>query len=273
MGGHLLRGRELQETDDFNHPAVLVDDGFVRQLFPNEEPLGHFVDFELPDKGVVKVEIVGVFGHMYQYGPGDSDPIQAGMLLPFAYGANLVPQWFHGLSVLVRLDGDLEPFVVAARREVMALDPQLAVYGAKTMESAVNEGLQQRRFALVLLGLFAGAALLLAAVGVYGVMSYGVVQRTREIGIRMALGARQEDVLRLVVGDGARLAGAGAIIGLLLAAALSRVLRQMLFGVSAFDPLSYGGLTVVLSLVALAASWLPARRAARVDPNEALRSE
>jgi putative ABC transport system permease protein len=125
----------------------------------------------------------------------------------------------------------------------------------------------------VLLALFAGVALALAAVGVYGVMSYGVVQRTREIGIRMALGARQQDVLRLVVGDGARLAGAGVVLGLLLAASLSRVLSGMLYGVSAFDPLSYGVLTLILVLVALTASWLPARRAARVDPNEALRSD
>jgi predicted permease len=276
MGGRLLRGRDLRETDDAQHPAVLVDDGFVRQLFPDGDAIGHSIDFDASKqgKGIVRAEIVGVYGRMEQYGPGgDPDPIRAGMITPYSLGATVAPQWFHGLSIMVRADGELEPFMIAARREVLALDPQLALFGAKTMEAAVDESLANRRFSLVLLGLFAGAALLLAAVGVYGVMSYGVVQRTREIGIRMALGARQEDVLRLVVRDGARLAGAGAGIGLLLAAALSRVLRQMLYGVSAFDPLSYFGLTLVLSLVALAASWLPARRAARVDPNEALRAE
>jgi putative ABC transport system permease protein len=126
---------------------------------------------------------------------------------------------------------------------------------------------------MLLLALFALVALALAAVGVYGVMSYGVVQRTREIGIRMALGARQRDVLRLVVSGGARLAGAGIGIGIALAVGLSRVLRGMLYGVNAFDPLTYSGLALALALVAFVATWLPARRAARVDPNIALRAE
>ncbi|MCA1827318.1 MAG: FtsX-like permease family protein, partial [Myxococcales bacterium] len=136
-----------------------------------------------------------------------------------------------------------------------------------------DDSLSGRRFALLLLGLFASVALALAAVGVYGVMSYGVVQRTKEIGIRMALGAEQHAVLRLVVGDGMRLAGGGIVLGIGLAVALSRVLRGLLFGVSAFDPVAYASLTVVLAGVALFASWLPARRAARVDPVVALRAE
>jgi putative ABC transport system permease protein len=137
----------------------------------------------------------------------------------------------------------------------------------------VDESLSGRKFNLLLLGIFAAAALVLAALGVYGVISYGVVQRTREIGIRMALGARQNDVLRLVVGGALRLAGLGIGIGLLLALALSRFLRGMLFGIGTFDPLAYLGLTLALAFVALFSSWLPARRAARVDPNVALRSE
>jgi putative ABC transport system permease protein len=276
MGGRLLRGRDLREDDDARHPAALVDDGFVRRNFPGgEEPIGHYIDFDASDVGLglVRVEIVGVYAHMTQEGPGDQSRIDSGMITPFAWGATFAPQWFHGLGVLVRTDGEVEPLIAAARREVLSLDPLLPVFEAKTLDTALAEALASRRFALVLLALFAGVALALAAVGVYGVMSYGVVQRTREIGIRMALGARQQDVLRLVVGDGARLAGAGVVLGLLLAASLSRVLSGMLYGVSAFDPLSYGVLTLILVLVALTASWLPARRAARVDPNEALRSD
>ena len=163
--------------------------------------------------------------------------------------------------------------VSAVRREVLALDAELPVFEVKTMESAVDQSLAGRKFSLLLLGLFAAAALALAAVGVYGVMSYGVVQRTREIGIRMALGAREEDVLRLVVGDAFRMAAFGIAIGIVLAFALSRVLRGMLYGVSAFDPLAYAALTLVLAVIALLASWLPARRAARVDPGVALRAE
>ena len=276
MGAKLLRGRDLRETDDGHHPAALVDDGFVRNAFPDgEEPLGHFIDFDATSvgAGIVKVEIVGVYTHMSQLAPGDEDKNNSGMVLPFAWGATFAPQWFHGLGVLVRSDGEAEPLIAAARREVLALDPLLPIFEAKTLDAAVDELLAGRRFAMVLLALFACVALLLAAVGVYGVMSYGVVQRTREIGIRMALGARQQDVLRLVVSDGARMAGLGVAIGLLLAASLARVLRGMLFGVSAFDPLSYGVLTVVLVAIALAASWLPARRASKVDPNEALRAD
>jgi hypothetical protein len=266
----------LRETDDAKHPVALVDDGFVRQQFPNgEDALGHYIDFDVTSLGlgIVKVEIVGVYTHMIQYRPGDDDKIDGGMVLPLSWGATFAPQWFHGMGVLARIDGEPEPFIAAARREVLALDPLLPIFEAKTLDTALAELLAGRRFALILLGLFAGVALLLAAVGVYGVMSYGVVQRTREIGIRMALGARQQDVLRLVVGDGARMAGGGVLIGLVLAASLARVLRGMLYGVSAFDPLSYGVLTLVLVLIALAASWLPARRAAKVDPQQALRAE
>ncbi|HEX4386691.1 MAG TPA: ABC transporter permease [Myxococcales bacterium] len=276
MGGRLLRGRDLRETDDGKHPVALVDDGFVRQQFANgEDPLGHFIDFDVSSLGlgIVKLEIVGVYSHMSQLGPGDEDRVDAGMILPISWGATYAPQWFHGLGVVVRSDGDPAALITAARREVLALDPLLPIFEAKTLDIALGDVLAGRRFALVLLGLFAAVALILAAVGVYGVMSYGVVQRTREIGIRMALGARQQDVLRLVVSDGARMAGLGVCIGLLLAAGLSRVLRGMLFGISAFDPLSYGVLTLVLVVIALAASWLPAHRASKVDPHEALRAD
>jgi putative ABC transport system permease protein len=274
MGGRLLRGRDLREDDTLRKPAVLIDDGLARRLFPGSDPIGQHLSFPPEVVGNMRgPEIVGIFAHMQQYGPGDANLIDSGIMLPFAVGAEFAPQWYRGMTVLLRSQGELGPLVAAARREVLALDPELPVYNVKTMDAAVDDALSGRRFSLVLLGLFAAVALLLAAVGVYGVMSYGVEQRTREIGIRMALGARQEEVQRMVVRDGARLAGAGIAIGIALAVLLSRVLRGMLFGVSTFDPLSYVGLTLVLAAVALFASWLPARRASKVDPGVALRAE
>jgi putative ABC transport system permease protein len=274
MGAHLIKGRDLREDDDLHSMTTLIDDNLAKILFGDEDPIGHHISYPPEQVGNVRgPEIVGVYKHMLQYGPEDEQKIKGGMVIPWTAVSQLLPQWTRGFDVLIRAEGDLNSLVPAVRREVQALDPELPVFNVKTMESTLDDVLSGRRFSLLLLSLFAAAALLLAAVGVYGVMSYGVVQRTREIGIRMALGARQEDVLRLVVGDGIRLAGIGIGIGILLAIALSRVLRGMLYGVSAFDPLAYAGLTVVLALVALFASWLPARRAAKVDPNIALRAE
>jgi putative ABC transport system permease protein len=159
------------------------------------------------------------------------------------------------------------------KAQVASIDPNLPLSNVRTLDEIVAKSVSQQRFYVTLLGVFASVALVLAAIGIFGVLSYAVSQRTREIGIRMALGAREADVLRLVVGDGARLAGAGVAIGLALALVLSRVIRGMLYGVSAYDPLAWAGLTVVLALVALTASWLPARRAARIDPNLALHAD
>jgi putative ABC transport system permease protein len=245
MGGRLLRCRDVRDDDDLRAPAVLIDDALARKLFGDKDPLGARLAFPPEIVGNLRgPEIVGVSAHMVQYGPGDAGPIQAGMILPFAMTAQFAPQWHRSFTLLLRAAGDPSRLAAAVRREVLALDPELPVYELKTMDSAVDQSLAGRKFSLVLLGLFAAAALALAAVGIYGVMSYGVVQRTREIGIRMALGARKEDVLRLVVSEGFRLAVAGIAIGIALAVALSRVLRGMLFGVSAFDPLAYLVLTL-----------------------------
>jgi len=274
MGARLLKGRDLRDDDDMHAPAMLIDDALARKLFGTEDPLGHHLSFPPEEVGNLRgPEIVGVFGHMVQFGPGAQDNIAAGMILPYAITAEIAPQWHRAITLAVRTGGDPAQLSGAVRRETLALDPELAVYDVKTMESAVDESLAGRKFSLVLLGLFAAVALALAAVGIYGVMSYGVVQRTREIGIRMALGARQQDVLGLVVSDGLRLCVLGIAIGIALASGLARLLRGMLYGVESFDPLSYFGLTLLLALVALFACWLPARRAARVDPAVALRAE
>jgi predicted permease len=274
MGARLLRGRDVRDDDDLRAPVVVIDDVLARKLFGAQDPIGKRILFP-PEivRDTPPLEVVGVYAHMVPNGPGEADPIQAGLILPFTATAQFAPEWHRNFALLLRSEGDPARLVPAVRREVLALDPDLPVYNVKTMEAAVEESLSGRRFSLLLLGLFAAVALTLAAVGVYGVMSYGVVQRTREIGIRMALGAGQGDVLRMVVGNAFRLAGLGIGIGLLFAAGLSRLLRGMLFGVSSFDPLAYAVVSLLLASVALFSSWLPARRAARVDPNVALRAD
>jgi putative ABC transport system permease protein len=274
LGGHLIRGRDLTDQDDLQHPVALIDDVFARKVFPGEDPIGHRLAFP-PEvqRGLAGPQIVGVYRHVAQYGLDDPGAVRMGMIFPYAMVAQFVPQWGTGLLLLVRGEGDPQALGAAVRHEVLALDGELPVYGVRTVQSAVDDSLAQRRFSLMLLGIFAAAALVLAAVGVYGVMSYAVVQRTREIGIRMALGARQQDVLRLVVGGGARLAAAGIGIGVVLALGLSRALSGMLYAVSAADPITYAAIALLLASVALFASWLPAKRASRVDPAVALRAE
>jgi predicted permease len=276
MGARLLRGRDVAEYDDLKSPVVLIDDNLARKLFGEKDPLGQRIMLppEIVGEKFPGIEVVGVYAHMRHFEPGASGgPIQLGMIMPYAEVAQFAPQWFQSYYLLARSDGDPQPLASAIRSQVQAMDPEAPIFDVKTMEAAVDESLAGRRFSMILFALFAAAALALAAVGVYGVMSYGVEQRTREIGIRMALGAEQGDVVRMVVGGGARLAAAGIGIGVALALGLSRVLRGMLFGVGAFDLLTYAGLALVLALIALLASWLPARRAARVDPNLALRAD
>ena len=274
LGGRLLRGRDLTEQDDLQNPGVLVDDVFARKVFPDEDPIGHRLAFPPEQQKDLKgPQIVGVYRHFTHLGLDDPGPVRYGMIFPYALVAQFVPQWGTDLVLVVRGEGDPQALAGPVRREVLALDGELPVFGVRSVESAMGDSLASRRFSMLLLGIFAAAALVLAAVGVYGVMSYAVVQRTREIGIRMALGARQDDVLRLVVGGGARLAVAGIALGLVLALGLSRVLSGMLYGVSAADPLTYAGIALLLASVALFASWLPGRRAARVDPAVALRAE
>ena len=276
MGGHLLRGRDVRDDDDLKSPACIIDDVLARKLFGDKDPIGKrlMVPPEIVGDKFPGIEIVGVYSHMRHFAPEEgSQAIGQGMVTSYAMMAQFAPQWFGSYFLLVRTDGDPQQIAASIRTEVQAMDAELPVYSMKTMEAAIDEAFAGRRFSMLLLALFAAVALALSAVGVYGVMSYGVEQRTREIGIRMALGAGQGDVVRMVVRGGAKLAGAGIGIGVLLAVALSRVLRGMLFGVSAFDLPTYAGLALALAGIALLASWLPARRAAKVDPNLALRAE
>jgi putative ABC transport system permease protein len=265
LGIPLLRGRDFAETEgEKGEDAVIVNDTLARRHFPNEEAIGRRLRFSEQI-----FTIVGVVGDVRQAGL-DLDPL-AEIYFPYA-----LPD-FVGLlgdPVLVLRTavppGSLTGEVRSAARKV---DPTLPIYEVLTMEEVISESLAGRRLNLWLLGLFAGMALVLAATGLYGVISYLVAQRTREIGVRMALGAQTWDVIGLVLRQAAGLTGAGIGVGLAGALAFTSVLESLLFGVSSRDPLTYAALAALLALVALLATWLPAWRASRVDPILAIRTE
>jgi predicted lysophospholipase L1 biosynthesis ABC-type transport system permease subunit len=208
-------------------------------------------------------EIVGVVGDAHQFGV--DAPAEPEFYLPHAQDP------WPWLYAVVRTRGDPVALVRDAERAVWSLDPNVPVTSVRTMEGLLAGSLARRRFQMLALGAFAGVAVLLAVVGVYGVMAYLVARRTREIGIRVALGAGRGGVLRLVVGEGARLAALGVGLGLVASLGASRAVARLLYGVSPTDPLTFAGTAALLGGVALLACWVPARRAARVDPVRALR--
>jgi putative ABC transport system permease protein len=184
-----------------------------------------------------------------------------------------LPQAAQSTSVLVRSSVSPLSLVGSIQHEVGTLDPDDVVYKVRTMDEMIAGSLAERRFSIALLSVFAGVALLLATIGIYGVVSYLVGQRTNEIGIRMALGAQQRDVLRMVLGQGGKMAAVGVTVGLVASFGLTRLMATMLFGVTPTDPFTFGGVAVILLAVVLLACWIPARRAMRVDPMVALRHE
>jgi ABC-type antimicrobial peptide transport system permease subunit len=215
--------------------------------------------------------VIGVVGDV-RFDAVEDEP------LPLAYfpalmGSPEAPVPSRMMDVVVRVAGDPLDAVALARNALRDVDPRLPMINPQTVQAVVDQSMAANSFTVILLGIAAGIALLLGTVGIYGVISYIVSRRTQEIGVRMALGAPGEVVLRSVVGQGMTLAGIGLAVGLLGAWGLSRAMTSMLFGVTATDPLTFGGTAALLALVALAAVWIPARRASRVDPVEALRSE
>jgi putative ABC transport system permease protein len=261
LGIPLLRGREFSDGDSEESPAVIVDARLARRFWGEGEALERRVSFDELDPRWLKV--VGVAGDVSD-NPADADP------RPTIY----LPHSLHTprtMFIALRTAVDPLSLTPAVRRAVASIDPQLPVFAARSMDGYVDDALAQPRFRAALVGVFALVALVLAAVGLYGVMAYAVTQRRQEIGIRLALGAEPADVLRLVVGQGLRLAVVGVGLGMAGALALTRLLSGLLFEVTPHDPISFSAAGALLLAVALAAAYLPARRAAQVDPASVLR--
>jgi putative ABC transport system permease protein len=268
LGIQLIRGRMFQDQDTLSSPNVaLISQALARRRWPDQDPIGQAIEFGNMDGNLKPVTIVGIVGDVRARGldaPPDSviyfDFRQRGM------NVNATP------TVLVRSSAPQGEIVSPARAVFHQLAPEVPVKFS-TFDEQMGSWLANRRFLLLLVGLFAAAALLLAAVGLYGVVAFFVTRRTQEIGIRMAIGAQRGDVLRLVLGEGARMAALGIAIGIVASLAVTRLVSSLLFGISATDPLTFSGVALLLSLVALAAAYIPARRAMRVDPVTALRYE
>jgi putative ABC transport system permease protein len=265
MGIPLLAGREFTEADNSTARRVMViNQTMARQYWPNDSPIGQHVtmkDWGPPLTG----EIVGVVGDVKTNGLDEA-------VGPMIYWPHFqFPELFN--TIVVRSDGEPSRLLPAVKTAVWAVNKNQAISKIDTMEQVLSESLARRRLYMILLGVFAGAALLLAGVGIYGMASYSVSQRIREMGIRIALGAERGDVLRLVLGQGARAALLGILFGIATAVALTRLMASLLFGVRATDPLTFAEVAVLLALVALVACYIPARRAMRVDPMVALRHE
>ena len=262
----LIRGRFFAEQDTKESAkVVIVDENMARTYWPNADPIDKRLKFGGPQSKAPWMTVVGVVGNVKHYAL-DTDSRVALYTPHLQNGAG-------SLSVVARTTADPAGIAAAVTREARAMDPNLPIYDVKTMDQWFSESLARRRFAMLMLGLFALVAMLLAAVGVYGVMSYTVEHRTREIGIRVALGAQTRDVLRLIVRQGMMLAGIGVGIGVVAAIAATRLMTGLLFGVGATDPITFMAIALLLAIVALLACLLPARRATKVDPMIALRTE
>ena len=257
----LLRGRVFDRHDTANSPrVVVVNEAFVRGYFRDEDPLGKYIN-----DGSESWEIVGVVGNVHNSSLAE--------LVPPRYYCPQAFNYFGYGYLVVRTSGAPLALTDSVRHAILEIDPDQPVSDIRTLEDVLGSSVVQRRLILLMLGGFAGAALSLAAIGLYGVIAYGVSQRTREIGIRMSLGADSRNVLGVVLRHGLKLAGLGIAIGVPAALGLTRVLMTLLFEVKPTDPLTFIGVSFLLLLVALFASWLPARRASKVDPMEALRYE
>ena len=273
MGIPLKRGRFFERQDDERSPPVaVIDEAFARKYFPNADPVGRRIRFN--DEGEAP-QIIGVVGHVKQWGldTDDKHSLQAQLYLPFRGLPDDALRVAGSVRVVAHVDGLTPALFDSIRRVVQSRNSQNIISRPQTMGEVVAGSLAGRRFSMTLLNVFAGVALLLAGVGLYGVVSYLVGQRTHEFGIRLALGARPSDVLGLVLSRGLKMALAGVMVGLVAALGLTRLMAGMLYGVSATDPATYAVIAALLTAVALLACLVPALRATKVDPMIALRAE
>jgi putative ABC transport system permease protein len=271
LGIPLIRGRHFDRTDGENTPGVVViNETLARTFFGGDDALGKRIQSGLP--GSAWCTIIGIVGDVKHQGLDAQDKPET-----YYHYLQVPPPWMSfvegAMTVVLRTGPEPDSLAAAARSEVGKMDPSLAVFDIHSMESLLDSSLAQPRFRTTLLGVFAGLALLLAAVGLYGVIAYSVARRTNELGVRMAMGAQRNDVLKLVLGQGAKLAIFGIAIGLGVAFASMRVISKLLFGVNAADPFTFAATALLILAVAFAASLIPAWRAIKVDPVVALRYE
>ncbi|MBO0799829.1 MAG: ABC transporter permease, partial [Blastocatellia bacterium] len=264
LGIPLLKGREFRENDKKEAPSVvIVNDAFSRRFFPDEDPIGKRIKigpFDDPWQSIVGV-VRGVRGAALETEP------EPEVYIPFVQR----PDW--DLALLLRTTVDPRMIAAAAHKEIQREDKEMPIFHVETMNQIVSNSISQRRFSVLLMSIFATVALLLAAAGIYGVMSYLVTQRTQEIGVRMALGAQRSDVIKLIISQGLILVFIGLVIGLITSLALTRVIKSFLFGISATDPLTLLVVSVLLVVVALISNLIAVLRATRIDPLVALRYE
>jgi putative ABC transport system permease protein len=273
LGMPVVHGRAFTADDGLNKPgAVIIDESLAKRFFPGQDPIGKQLDNnQTLKKDPPPLTIVGIVPRTRNEAPGEENVEKLGfpqIHLPVAQFSNT------GVSLLVRVaSGDPLSLANAVKREIESIDPDQPVSAISTMEKNIGSSLAARRLTMMLLAAFAGLALVLASVGIYGVMALSTTQRTREMGIRFALGASRADVLRLVLSKGVSLIGVGLVAGLLGAFAASRALSSLLYNVGALDAVALIGAVVTLGGVAFLACYLPARRASMVNPIEALRTE
>jgi putative ABC transport system permease protein len=259
----LIKGRFFTDGDKADAPPVIiVNQAFAKKFWPNQDAVGKRIVMGGMSDKPIWITVVGIVGDMRHFGL-DVDP-KPEMYVPFAQDP-----YFTAIFV-IRSPQDPRSLLPAIRREIQGIDPAVPIANIRTFENVIGDSVAPRRLSVVLLGVFAGVAVLLAVVGIYGVMSFLVAQRTHEIGVRMALGAQRVDVLKLVIGRALKLITIGTGIGLIVALMSTRTLRALLYSVSSFDVPTFVVVTVVLGIVALAASYIPARRATRADPMLAL---
>ena len=261
VGIPLLRGRTFRPDDNARAPSrIVISQELARELFPSDDPLGRSLRI-----GDGQAEIIGVVGDVSLGARATARPYVYHSHSQFSADRN----W--SLTQVVALDGEDPSFLNDARRELARMDPALVLHAPRMLDEVVGQGISQERFALMLVALFALLALVLAAVGIYGTLSYSVSRRSREMGIRMALGAPARTVRAMIVRDAGGLAAAGIAIGCAAALGATRFLQSLLFGVSPTEPIVFAAAAAVLSVVAMIASWMPARVATKVDPIKAVR--